>query len=84
MLVCVGAQGLRDVSLQHRSNYDFQDIELSGYNGAIESAWKVTREREQRAHPWRLDSRENQMESLHYLLCTAGSCAHTHTHMQNP
>lgn len=51
VLLGVGAQGLRDVSLHHRSNYDFQNIQLSGYNGPIKSAWKAMGEREQRAHP---------------------------------
>lgn len=83
VLVCVGARGLRDVSLHHHSNYDFQNIQWSGYNGPIKSAWKAMGEREQRAHPgaglW------GEMEPLHYLVCTAGSRAtYTHRHMQNP
>lgn len=38
VLVSTGTWGLRGVSFQPYSNYDFQEMELSGYNGAIKGA----------------------------------------------
>lgn len=86
VLVCTGSRGLRDVSLQHHSNYDFQDIQLSGCNRAIRSTW-IDGKKIAESTPMEPELRGEQngvltLSAVH----SRGTCAQMHTHVptQNP
>lgn len=65
--------------------YDFQNMQLPGYNGPTAEVHGRLWEKGSREHTPELGSGEDKMQPLHYLLCTAGShTTYRHVHTQNP